>query len=553
MRTACLTAAVAIVVAGCSSSASSTPSGGSPTGGAIKAAPAKSGGSITVLEGSGYSGTWPFGLDPPTNRVGAATQDFMEAIYGQLFEQGGNGQISPDLATSYKFSPDAKTVTITLRKGVTFSDGTPFNAQAVLFNWQRDFGPLAKAAALVPQWSVDRVNQKDITSPFKSSAITVSDPYTIVVHQNQPNGAFINQLFDTIPDWIASPHSVQTMGEAQFAKTPVGAGPFMVVSDVYSNQLVVKKNPNYWDKPKPYLDQITFKTVSSDEAAYESMLAGQGQVYPDMSTPKLLDQSAQRFQVLNQLGTSPYDLQLNTASPPFNNAKARQAIYAATNFGPILQHIFENKYPVVQGFTGPGGICYQPNVAGYQGYDPTLAKQLVKDSGLDKVTFQLGTINSSPVAALTTQALQTEWKAVGIHTTIAAWNLNQLIDAFEKNQGKSWQSMIQTAGSWDPAAGVGVGFRFLSTSPFSGTHDPNLDTLLFKAQGTVDTASRCKYYGQAQSYIAKNFYGPFYFAFAPANVSVKGVGGPGLTEPLRAVAVTPIIPWEDVYYNPSGA
>ncbi len=62
---------------------------------------------------------------------------------------------------------------------------------------------------------------------------------------------------------------------------------------------------------------------------------------------------------------------------PFNNPKARQAIYAATNFAPILQHLFGGRYPITQSFTGPGGICYEQNVPGYQGYDPTLAKQLI--------------------------------------------------------------------------------------------------------------------------------------------------------------------------------
>ena len=62
------------------------------------------------------------------------------AIYGQLFELGTGGQIVPDLATSYSFSPDAKTVTINIRQGVTFTDGTPFNAQAVAYNWSGTSG-----------------------------------------------------------------------------------------------------------------------------------------------------------------------------------------------------------------------------------------------------------------------------------------------------------------------------------------------------------------------------------------------------------------------------
>jgi peptide/nickel transport system substrate-binding protein len=270
-----------------------------------------------------------------------------------------------------------------------------------------------------------------------------------------------------------------------------------------------------------------------------------------MSTDALITQSEQHLQVEPNLGTSPYDLQLNTAVPPFNNPQARQAIYAATDFAPILAHIFGNRYPVTQSFTGPGGICWQPTVPGYQGYDPTLAKQLVQQSGLDKQTFTLGTI-SFAVAIQTTEALRTEWAAFGIKANIANYNLNSLVAAFEANHGKSWNAMIQTAGSFDPAASVGVNFRFQSMSPFSGVHDPHLDMLLAQGQGHVDLATRCSYYNQAAEYIAKNWYGPFYFSLNPTNVSVKGIGGPGLTSTLPAVAVTPAIPWEDIYYNPSG-
>ncbi len=82
--------------------------------------------------------------------------------------------------------------------------------------------------------------------------------------------------------------------------------------------------------------------------------------------------------------------------------------------------------------------------------------------------------------------------------------------------------MVQTAGAYDPAGGVGVGFRFTSTSPFSGVHDPKLDTLLNEAQGSTNLSTRCGFYDQAAAYIAKNYYGPFYFSFSPANIAVHG-------------------------------
>ena len=511
------------------------------------------GGSITVLESSGYSGAWS-NLDPAQDKEGAALQDFNSAIYGQLFELGSGGKVVPDLATGYSFSPDAKTVTITIRQGVKFTDGTPFNAQAVASNWNRDLGPVAIKNGLNPPWLVPELpapkgSPPGTAEPPAAGAIQVTGPYTIVVHQAVPNGAFINQLFDSIANWIVSPTALQKEG-ASFGQNPVGAGPFTVVTNTPNDELIVKKNPDYWQAGHPYLDQITFKTVGSDEAAYEALLANQGQVYEDMSTTQLITESASHFEVENNLGTSPYDLQLNTAVPPFNNAKARQAIYAATNFQPILQHLFGGRYPIVQGFTGPGGICYEPNVPGYQGYDPTLAKTLIQQTGLDKTTIQLGTIALS-TAQESSQALATQWEALGLHVKLSSWPLAGLIAAFEANGGKSWQSMVQTAGAYDPAGGIGVGFRFNSMSPFSGVHDPQLDKLLLSAQGSTSLSVRCGYYNQAAAYIAKNYYGPFYFAFSPANISVHGVAGPGLTTPLASVAVVPTVPWEDVYYTPS--
>ena len=252
----------------------------------------KAGGSITVLESSGYAGAWTT-LDPAENKEGAATQDFMTAIYGQLFELGAGGKIVPDLATGYTFSPNAETVTITLRQGVKFTDGTPFNAQAVAYNWNRDLGPTAIKNGLNPPWLVaeqkaPKGSPPGTAEPALPGDIQVTGPYTIVVHQIAPNGAFIDQLFDSIPDWIASPTALQKEG-ASFGQNPVGAGPFVVASNTPNNELMVKKNPTYWQAGYPLLDQITFKTVGSDEAAYEAMLANEGQVYEDMSTTQLIN------------------------------------------------------------------------------------------------------------------------------------------------------------------------------------------------------------------------------------------------------------------------
>jgi peptide/nickel transport system substrate-binding protein len=412
----------------------------------------------------------------------------MDAIYGELFELGPKGAIIPDLATGYSISNGGKTITLDIRQGVKFTDGTTFNAAAVAYNIQRD---LKSTCTCKPTWPV--------------TSITTPTPYTVQVNLSLPDGAFIDQIFDSTADWIASPTAIKTMGEKAFALKPVGAGPFEVVSDTLSSELVLQKNPHYWQAGRPYLDTLTFKSVGGDEAAYEAMLAGEGQVYEGMSTPSLIKQAASHFNVVNESPSTVYDLQLNTLTAPFNNAKARQAIYAAPNIQPILSHIFANAYPLAEGFTGPGGLCNEPTVPGYQGYDPTLAKTLVAQSGLNKVTIKLGTIQNL-VAEETTEALQTEWASVGIHATIADYPLASLIAQFVSGK---WQSMVQTAGAWDPAAGVGVGFRFESTSPFSGVRSTMLNNLLNEAEAATSLSQRCALYNQAAAYIAKNYDGPF--------------------------------------------
>ncbi|MBO0788575.1 MAG: ABC transporter substrate-binding protein, partial [Actinobacteria bacterium] len=254
------------------------------------------GGSLTVLEGSGFAGEWPAGLDPATNTNGAANQPYMDSIYGQMFELGSHGKIIPDLATGYKFADGGKTVTLTLRQGVKFTDGTPFNADAVVWNIKRD---LKSPCTCKPLWPV--------------ASITAQGSDTVVIKLKTVYAAIINSFIDSTADWIASPTAVKKEGEKQFRLHPVGAGPFMVASNTPNSVMVLKRNPHYWQPGRPYLDKITFKSVGSDEAAYEAMQAGEGQVYEDMSTPSLIKQASQHFHVQNQLSTSPYDLQLNTA------------------------------------------------------------------------------------------------------------------------------------------------------------------------------------------------------------------------------------------------
>jgi peptide/nickel transport system substrate-binding protein len=524
LRTRHLTIAIialAAVITACSSSSSST------SGTTASATTPQHGGTLNYLV-SGLLSQWDRGLDPASG--GAAPAAFEDAIYGNLFRLTPTGGIEPMLASGYQVSGGGTVITISLRPGVKFQDGTPFNAQAVAWNIQRDLITPCVCSP-VTSWP-----------PLAKNGITTPNAQTVVLHFTRPYAAVMATLIGSSVNHIASPTAVQKMGEKQFQLHPVGAGPFELVSNVVNNTLTMKRYTGYWQKGRPYLDGLVFKTTGNDESAYEALLAGSGQA-AQLTTPAIIKQASgnSAFSVVIAKGTSPTLIQLNTAMPPFNNKLARQAIYYATDAQAIREHLFNSMFPVAESFLGPGGLFYQPTVPGYPAYDLAKAKQIV--SQLGGLTITLFGPND-PVNANTVTALQAMWEQAGIHVTTQTYTLEGLIQKF---QSKKWQAGLQSDGAFDPAAGVGLAFRFFSQAPYSGVHDPALDAMMAQAAATFDVNQRATLYANIAKYISSQAYSPFLIAVAPAAVAAKDVHGPGLTSgvPILAVALAPY--WDEAW------
>jgi len=140
-------------------------------------------------------------------------------------------------------------------------------------------------------------------------------------------------------------------------------------------------------------------------------------------------------------------------------------------------------------------------------------------------------------------------------------------DVINRFLAGDWDALLQTAGAWDPSVGIGVGVRFGSTSPFSGTPLPEgaanagdaiaqgltteLDDLLAAAIATTDEDERFEAYKQVSKYISDEAYAPFGMAFSPAQVMKKGVHGPGLDQPIPALAVNQGVLYDRVWIEES--
>jgi peptide/nickel transport system substrate-binding protein len=534
LRTGFLAVAIAVgagVLAACSSGSSGTSSTSTSTStstsGTAAAGTPQSGGTLNYLV-DGLLSEWDLGLDPATG--GAAPSIYEDAIFGQLFRLTPSGGIQPVMATGYSVTDGGTVLTISLRSGMKFTDGTPFNAAAVAWNIKRDLATPSTASP-VGSWP----------PLVKTNAITTPNNLTVVLHFTAPYAPLIATLIGSDVNHIASPAAFAKVGEKQFQKAPVGAGPFEVESNLVDHQLTLAKNPGYWQTGRPYLDKLEFTAVSDDQTAMEALESGTGQA-AQVTTPQIIEQakSNSSFTTLITQGSTPTLIQLNTSAPPFNNKLARQAIYYATDSQAIAQHLYNSMFPTSESFLGPGDLFYTPTVPGYLGYDLAKAKQIV--SSLGGLNISLFGPND-PLSIETLEALQEMWQQAGIKVTLHPYSLEGQIQAFSK----SWQAALQSNGAWDPGISDGLAFRFLANAPFSGVHDQTLDAMMAQADAQLNTSQRATDYHNIAQYLNSQAYAPFLVASAPASVTASDVHGPGLTTniPVISTVITPY--WDEAW------
>jgi peptide/nickel transport system substrate-binding protein len=479
-------------------------------GGVAAASPAMSSSSsksLKVLVSSEFQ--WSAGLDPATNPISAADAIYQDAVYGDLFLQEANGRIIPDLATGYSDSNGGKTWTIDLRHGVTFSDGTPFDAQAVATNVKRDLEP-QYACICLPNFPV--------------ASITTPNNYTVVFNLTKAFAPFIAGFLDESPNWTVDPTALAKMGEQAYKLKPVGAGPFEIVTDNVNSELVLERNPHYWHKGEPTFDTLTFSTVGTDESAYSAMVDGQGQVYISLGTMSMLPTVKKMFKVIPVSTNEPAIVQLNTTIPPFNNILAREAIYYATDTKALVKGVYGTTKYIDESLEGPGGKFYEQTVPGYPTYNLAKAKALVKQLGGLSVTYLIG---NTPAAEIVPEALQAQWAKAGIKVKLDPVTITSLIQFYSAN---SWTMAGAQSGGYDPALIPGLAFRFASNAPFTGVKDPTLDNMMNEGAATLNDSARAKIYDEIYEYVAKHAYAPVLYA-APGswNLADHDVSGLGLT------------------------
>jgi peptide/nickel transport system substrate-binding protein len=413
--------AATLALSACSSGGSGSAGGSSGSSGS--AGNNAAGGAAQTLTVGG----WDFNTLDPGATVGFLGPELpmVQPLYGALFDPPATpgGAYVPDLASSYSYAKDLKSVTITLRPGETFQDGTPFNAAAIVSNVERYAG----AQSPNKQW------YSDIASATATGADTVKVSFT------HPDATFITMLAYTSGGLMSSPTAFKAAGATKYGLHAVGAGPFQLSSFTPGQTLALVPFPKYWNASKVKLTSLKYINTPVDASVtYQDLVSGSidSVTLGATSAPANILQQAKGNSNLSMVpgpDTTYLFMALNSASKPFNNPVARQAIAYCTDRNALATAISPGflKPAFIAGGSGTlyypfGGATGAASAYPYP-YDAAKAKALVAQLGGLNFNF----INFGGLYDTISNALAQSWKACGINAQVSTVTGPALEQAFE--------------------------------------------------------------------------------------------------------------------------
>ncbi|MSU90784.1 ABC transporter substrate-binding protein [Rhodobacteraceae bacterium 2CG4] len=443
----------------------------------------------------------PKALDPAAV---TAVNDFrilMNVYDGLVRYKDGTLEVEPALATGWEISDDGTEYTFTLREGVKFHDGSDFDADAVVFNFERmlnedhpyyDTGPFPLAFFFSAVETVEAV-----------------DPLTVKFTLNAPYAPFLSNLaYPT--GLIVSPAAVEQHG-AEFGRNPSGTGPFTFAEWRSNEAVVVEANPDYWDGA-PELEAVVFRPITDANTRTAEMLAGGIDLMVEVPPVSLSEFQDDRFTVHEQAGPHVWFLILNAKEGPFADKRVRQAANYAVNKAAIVNDVLEGTAEVAAGPTPPAfAWAYNDALEPYP-YDPEKAKELIAEAGAEgaELTFYVtegGSGMLDPVAMGT--AIQADLEAVGFDVSIETYEWNTFLGEVNPGlEGKAdmaemaWMTndpdtlpyLALRTEAWPESGGFNSGYY----------SNEEVDALLEQARVSTDQEERAGLYKQMQEIVQED-------------------------------------------------
>nr|WP_281272465.1 ABC transporter substrate-binding protein [Sinirhodobacter hankyongi] len=341
----------------------------------------------------------------------------------------GTTELRPGLAESYEISPDGKTYTFHLRKGVKFHNGREMTAEDVKYSLDRVTTPATQSPGAGFFGSIAGYDAMADGSATSLSGVTVLDPATVKIELSRPDATFLHVMALNFSS-VVPKEEVEKWG-ADFGKHPVGTGAFKLSDWTIGQKLLLTKNADYWRAGLPYLDSVTFEVGQEPIVALLRLQKGEvdipGDGIPPAKFTEVMNNPDEKKQVVvgGQLQTG--YITLNVEMKPFDNVEVRRAINMAINKDRIVQMINGRATPATQPLP-PSMPGYTKDYTGYA-FDPAKAKAMLAEAGYpDGFQTQLYVMNTDPNPRIA-QAIQQDLAAIGVKAEIKALAQANVIEA----------------------------------------------------------------------------------------------------------------------------
>ncbi|ROP64470.1 ABC transporter substrate-binding protein [Curtobacterium sp. ZW137] len=460
------------------------------------------GGTLTYASGDAE----PTCLDPHVG--GNYPQALLSTQYIEELVGLDDGKPTPSLATKWTTSDDGKTLTFTLRDDVTFTDGTPFDAAAVVANIEHVQDPAtASSTGYLALQSIEKA--------------TATDDHTVTLSLSRPDSALLESFSQP---WVGmeSPKALQRT-QAVNCESPVGTGPFTITNWKHGDRVTLAENDDYWGTTKPRLSGITWRFLPDSTSRYAALQSGQVDVI-DNAQPDQLKAASAKSTIRDLDAPRPgasNRLELNSGHGVFQDEAVRKAFIAGAEINPGVQSLFlgtaKRSYSALSSVE-PFGYSDKSLFR----YSPSTAEQLLDDAGWKvgsdgirqkdgkqlTVTFPVSTNQSVPAERSLFQQIQASEAKVGIKVQLEELDLSSWYAALANNQYDVVSAPYTKVGAdvlrilYDSASITPAPSGYFAN--LAQLDDPKVDALLEQAAQTSDTSTRGSLYEEAQQRILES-------------------------------------------------
>ncbi|MFV0535217.1 MAG: ABC transporter substrate-binding protein [Cumulibacter sp.] len=424
-----------------------------------------------------YAGAYPPSSFDPFSSASGLDQTYLAPVYDRLIYRAPDGSLEPMLATEWTPSEDGKYLEVTLREGLTFTDGAPFDAEAVKTNLERYMEDTSKLKQELSQ--VDDVE--------------VIDELTVRINVTDSLGALPATLAARA-GMMVSPNAIAA---DNVTNNPVGIGPYTASEAIPGTSVALTKTEDYWDPEVQRVATMDLFGMPEGQTRYNALVGGQ-LTASEISAEQIDPAQGKDFSILS--GPTPllYFFSVNTAEAPFDDINVRTALNLAIDREGIGDGLFEGYCkPQIQLWPESSEMYDEDFGDGLEHfpYDPQQAKELMTEAGVDpQQTFDAVLTNSSTSTKLA-EIIQSNLEEVGMKISVNPVPSGGIVENF--GIAKTMPTAVSGyTGPPDPAAVVERNFTPTALYNPGGDVDPAMDAAATEGANAVDPDERKEAYAE---------------------------------------------------------